>query len=202
MQKCRQPWAHVPSRSMTATLAGAILGLILGLTMGGSVVSAQTPEQVAEGRAAWEKIVPVLQHPRCLNCHQKDRPLQGDASRIHIPAVQRGTMNQGRGTMKCLNCHNERGNNEMAGIPGALHWQLPKKWMAWDGLSSREICLALISNKDGRFPLKKIPEHVREDKLVLWAWEPGSGRDRIPMEISEFHRLIDQWADGNGACPE
>src|SRR3984893_1685537 len=33
--------------------------------------------------AASGKIATVLQHPRCLNCHQLNSPLQGDARRIH-----------------------------------------------------------------------------------------------------------------------
>ena len=44
----------------------------------------------AESLAAWEKIATVLQHPRCLNCHQLDSPLQGDTRRPHISQVVRG----------------------------------------------------------------------------------------------------------------
>jgi hypothetical protein len=74
--------------------------------------------------------------------------------------------------------------------------------MAWEGLSSRELCLVFRSNKDGRFPLDKIPGHVRNDKLVLWAWAPGRGRDRVPMDKADFDRLVDQWVAGGGACPQ
>src|SRR5580704_15551100 len=34
--------------------------------------------------AASGKIATVLQHPRCLNCHQLNSQLQGDARRIHV----------------------------------------------------------------------------------------------------------------------
>src|SRR5262249_18822106 len=35
--------------------------------------------------AIFEKIASVLRHPRCLNCHQVEVPLQGDRGWQHIP---------------------------------------------------------------------------------------------------------------------
>jgi hypothetical protein len=60
--------------------------------------------------AAWGKIATVLQHPRRLNCHQLNSPLQGDARRIHAPRFIRGPDNHGVGAMRCGDCHHEMGN--------------------------------------------------------------------------------------------
>jgi len=72
---------------------------------------AQNASSEAESLAAWDKVVTVLQHPRCLNCHQLESPLPGDSGREHIPHVVRGTDNHGVGAMLCGNCHNDIGNN-------------------------------------------------------------------------------------------
>jgi hypothetical protein len=94
----------------------------------------------AETASTWDKIASVLQHPRCMNCHQLETPLQGDARRVHIPPVRRGANNMGVGSMRCHNCHNDSGNNPMSGVPGAPHWQLAPTSMLWEGLSTAELC--------------------------------------------------------------
>jgi len=68
--------------------------LPLWLLLGTSQAVAQ-PAGHAESLAAWAKIQSVLQHPRCLNCHQAESPLQGESRRAHIPHVIRGSENHG-----------------------------------------------------------------------------------------------------------
>jgi hypothetical protein len=93
----------------------AVFGLV-GLLLAGVVAgcgpgwSQQTDAD--QSLAAWGKIAQVLRHPRCLNCHQLDRPLQGDSRRAHIPPVfaasttwvkarcAAATVTTGSGTMK------------------------------------------------------------------------------------------------------
>src|SRR6266699_2101294 len=108
----------------------------------GSAVEAQSPG-TTESLAAWDKIVTVLQHPRCLNCHQLISPLQGDGRRAHIPHVVRGSDNRGVGTMRCGNCHNDAGNNLTSRTPGGPHWSLAPISMLWQGLSSGDLCRML-----------------------------------------------------------
>jgi hypothetical protein len=103
-------------------------------------------KHATESLAAWHKIFAVLQHPRCLNCHQKDSPLQGDSRRAHIPPVKRSD-NHGVSAMKCGNCHNSIGNNDMANVPGAPEWQLAPEEMVWQGRSSGDVCRQLINEK-------------------------------------------------------
>jgi hypothetical protein len=180
-----------------------IAGVLLSVAAGANGW-AQTPAGgEAASLAAWDKIVAVLQHPRCLNCHQFDRPLQGDTRRIHIPAVVRGPDNLGAGTMRCYNCHNDR-NNEMAGVPGAPHWQLAPASMLWEGKSSAELCKLLKDPALYPDPMPQaITKHMDQEKLVLWGWNPGKKwREPIPITHDEFMGLVNVWISGGLACPQ
>lgn len=161
----------------------------------------QAPSR-ADSRAAWNQIVTVLQHPRCLNCHQKDSPLQGDSRRLHIPMVVRGPENHGVGAMQCNGCHNESGNNNTSRTPGAPHWSLAPASMLWQGLSSAQLCRALKNSAtNGNRTLAQIVDHMGTDKLVLWGWDPGTGRAPVPIPHAEFMQQLRIWVDGGAVCP-
>src|SRR5207245_412483 len=52
--------------------------------------------------------VPVLRHPRCMNCHsQGDFPRQGDDGHQHTMNVRRGPDGQGVTAEKCSTCHQD-----------------------------------------------------------------------------------------------
>jgi hypothetical protein len=144
----------------------------------------------------------VLQNPRCLNCHQLNSPLQGDSRRVHIPRVVRGTDNQGVGAMRCRNCHNNMGNNPTSGTPGGLHWQLAPVSMLWQGLSSRDLCRAVKDpkhngNRDGSALIK----HMEDEPLVLYGWDPGKGREPVPIPHEKVVEDMKIWVAGGMACP-
>src|SRR5258707_85044 len=82
-----------------------MLALCLLLSVTGQAVA--QPAGNDQSLAAWAQIQIVLQHPRCLNCHQAESPLQGDPRRAHIPHVIRGPESHGVSGMKCGTCHNE-----------------------------------------------------------------------------------------------
>ena len=165
------------------------------------------PDAHEESLAAWEKVVTVLQHPRCLNCHQAEAPLQGDSRRPHIPHVVRGTDNHGVGAMRCGNCHNGLGNNETSRTPGAGgagmdEWQLAPLSMLWQGLSSGAVCRSLKDPKhNGDRNGQEIIEHMTNEPLVLWGWNPGRGLEAVPMPHGEFVKWTKVWVDGGMACP-
>jgi hypothetical protein len=162
---------------------------------------------------AWDSIVTVLQHPRCMNCHQENIPLQGDERRIHIPLVVRGPKDgeegagEGVGAMRCRSCHNVSGNNETSGTPGGgdtkkERWRLALSTMAWQGRSSAEICNALKDPKlNDNMSGQDLLKHM-SSPLVMWGWKPGDGRTPIPMPHNEFmdHMMI--WVAGGMACPD
>jgi hypothetical protein len=156
-----------------------------------------------ESLAAWGKIVTVLRHPRCLNCHQLETPLQGDAPRTHLPRVVRGPDSRGVSAMRCGDCHNEMGNNPTSGTPGGPHWQLAPVSMLWQGLSAGDLCRMLKNPKlNGERTSEALVEHMETEPLVLWGWDPGSGREPVPIPHGEFVALMKIWVAGGSACPD
>lgn len=163
---------------------------------------AQTSSSQAQSLAAWGKIVTVLQHPRCLNCHQLDSPLQGDSRRNHIPHVVRGSDSHGVGAMRCGNCHNDSGNNVTSRTPGGPNWQLAPVSMLWQGLSGSDLCRMLKDpSRNGKRTGKDLLEHVEAEPLVLWGWNPGPGREPVAMPHAQFVELVKTWVAGGMACP-
>lgn len=157
----------------------------------------------AQSLAAWTQIAAVLQNPRCLNCHQLDSPLQGDSRRAHIPHVVRGPDNHGVGAMRCGNCHNDSGNNNTSRTPGGLHWQLAPVSMLWQGLSSGDLCRALLDkSKNGNRSPQDLIEHMNTEPLVLYSWNPGVGRTPVPISHAEFMVQVRTWVAGGTACPQ
>lgn len=153
--------------------------------------------------AAWTQIDAVLTNPRCLNCHQLNSPLQGDARRPHIPHVVRGPDNHGVGAMRCGNCHNDTGNNPTSRTPGGLHWQLAPVSMLWQGLSSADLCRALLDkSKNGNRSPQDLIEHMDKEPLVLYGWNPGAGRKPIPISHAAFMAEMRTWVAGGTVCPQ
>ncbi len=176
---------------------------VLGWALLPAATLSQTPAPAGsiEG-AEWDKIAAVLQHPRCLNCHQRETPLRGDARSPHIPRVVRGPDNHGASAMRCANCHSLSANNAASGVPGAPDWALARVTMAWQGLSRGELCRTL---KNPRMNGNRSPEaliaHLEHDPLVLWAWNPGSNREPIPIPYREFLDLVRAWVANGLPCP-
>jgi len=186
------------SGRLSASRVFAILVAIQSLLIAFGCPAESTAE--SESLAAWGQIVQVLRHPRCLNCHQLEQPLQGDSRRVHIPPVVRGPDNLGAGTMRCYNCHNDR-NNEMARVPGAPNWSLAPASMLWEGKSDAELCELIKTPAlyHDRFP-DALLQHFTEDHVVLWAWHPGAGRAPIPVSHDDFVGLVKIWVAGGLAC--
>jgi hypothetical protein len=155
----------------------------------------------AQGIAAFQTIAAVLTYPRCLNCHQRDAPRQGDEVRIHVPRVVRGPDNMGVSAMRCANCH-RASNNLDSGVPGAPQWQLAPASMAWNGLSIGRVCRAIQDPKlNGGRSLQELVEHMEHDALVRWGWNPGGNRAPIPIAHREFVDALKVWIAAVGVCP-
>jgi hypothetical protein len=150
---------------------------------------------------AFERLAEVLMHPRCLNCHRREAPRQGDDARAHVPPVVRGPDNTGVSAMRCANCHRDS-NNPASGVPGAPHWQLAPTSMGWNGLSVGGLCQAIKDPKrNGGRSLQELVEHVEHDALVRWAWDPGKNRAPIAIAHREFVEAFKAWVATGGMCP-
>ncbi|HVE51189.1 MAG TPA: Isoquinoline 1-oxidoreductase subunit [Casimicrobiaceae bacterium] len=147
----------------------------------------------------------VIQHPRCVNCHPRaDRPLQGDAMRVHIPPVTRGKDGHGGVAMECKSCHAAKNFDAtpMLAVPGHERWHLAPIEMAWEGRSLGEICVQIKDRaRNGNKSLAEIVEHMASDSLVGWGWNPGNGRTAAPGTQREFGEIIKAWASAGAHCP-
>jgi hypothetical protein len=188
----------------------ALIGGISLSAIGLLAVTASTHAVIqrddARARTAFMSIVPVLKHPRCLNCHANgDFPRQGDDNHPHLQNVKRGPLGQGVTAQKCSTCHQ---SENVAGLnmpPGAPNWHLPppNMPMIWEGKTPGEICRQIKDPKqNNNKSVAAIVEHVTSDKLVLWGWNPGEGRTLPPMNHDEFAAKFAEWARYGTACPD
>ena len=185
--------------------------LITGLVLAAFNAMAQTPHP-------FDPIAEVLQHPRCLNCHTFTEyptqsrkvvdPTTGEVSYVrfrHAQRVIRGEDGFGAPTLQCGACHQDE-NVADGKMPGAPHWHLAPLSMGWEGLNRRELCQALTdTDKNGNRDVPALVKHMKEDKLVLWGWDPGADRDPPPHDLAAFAEFLDTWQaadDAGNTCPE
>jgi hypothetical protein len=155
---------------------------------------------------AFRAVASVLTSPRCLNCHiPGDSPLQGDDNHLHIMNVKRGPDGRGTPAMRCTNCHQATNSSHLHAPPGRPDWRLPPPSMplVWKGLSIAGICRAVKDPAtNGGMTTAQLIEHVSEDPLVNWAWNPGPGRTVPPLSHDEFVSRVKEWIETGAACPE
>ena len=160
----------------------------------------------AESLRAFAVVASVLTSPRCLNCHVAgDSPLQGDAGTIHNMNVKRGPDGRGTPAMHCTSCHQEQNSLQLHAPPGRPDWRMPPPAtrMAWQGLSVGDICRSLKDPaKNGGRTTAQLIEHVRDDRIVNWGWNPGPSRSLPPVSHQEFVAQVTQWVQTGAACPQ
>jgi cytochrome c5 len=205
------------SRRRSAFLVGGLLSAALAASsLAWSQQSPVTPAAVpsamldsskaATSQAAFLRAWTVFDSPRCKNCHPAgDAPLQGDDSHVHIQNVKRGADGKGLYGMKCHTCHQDA---NLAGAnmpPGNPKWSLPpaKMKMVIQGETAGQFCRQLKDPaKNGNRSLPQIMEHVSQDDLVGWGWNPGDGRTLPPLNRPDFVAAMQQWVDNGAACPQ
>lgn len=161
----------------------------------------QSTTTAAKGTPAtdFDKMMSVLTHQRCMNCHPSDGiPKQGEDSHPHYFGLTRGKDNLGFEATKCGTCH-QKENNSFSGVPGAPEWSLAPESMRWEGLSRVEIARAMLDPKrNGGRDHDKVMHHLTEHALVLWAWSPGVDADGKPREAppvgkKEYIAAVKRW---------
>lgn len=154
--------------------------------------------------SAFEAMMPVLRHPRCMNCHRSgDFPRQGDDSHPHLMDVRRGPDGHGANGVKCSTCHQDHNLPGIHMPPGAPEWSQPSPTMpmVWEGLNDRQLCQLFKDPKqNGHRTVAQIVQHMHTP-LVLWGWNPGEGRTPIPSSEERFLENVEQWADNGAVCP-
>lgn len=177
------------------------------LTLAAIATAAPVAAQEAAGLPAWQKVFEVFSHPRCANCHTPDEhprwsgPHYG-ATRVHAFNVQRGPDGFGNPGLRCTTCHFESNSNKLHGPPGAHNWHLAPVEMVWFGKSSPEICAQIKDPaRNGGRTLEQVAEHIRDDKLVAWGWQPGPGREPAPGSAEETFEALKAWTAAGAPCP-
>lgn len=198
--------------SLSIAVAAALITYGLALLMSVRAASGQQPAHIsgtaphddAAAAAAFESIIPVLHHPRCMNCHSGgDFPRQGNESHRHTMNVHRGPDGDGIAGVKCSTCHQDHNLSLPHTPPGAPDWHLPSPAMPmiWEGLSDRKLCELLKDPaQNGGRNVDEVMEHM-QSPLVLWGWHPGNGRKPVPISHSEFMARVKEWASKGAACP-
>jgi hypothetical protein len=155
---------------------------------------------------AFSTVASVLTSPRCLNCHiPGDSPLQGDAGSPHNMNVKRGADGRGTPAMQCRNCHQDANSQQLHGPPGRPDWRLPpaSMRMAWQGLTVGDVCRSLKDPaKNGNRSSEQLIEHVRDDPIVNWSWNPGPDRSIPPVSHDEFVASVTEWVRTGALCPQ
>jgi len=185
----------------SALLAGAVLFAALA---GGAQTSTQ-PDASAS-RAAFLQLYRVLTSPRCQNCHPAgDAPLQGDDGHVHIQNVKRGADGHGVTAMRCDTCHQTVNLPGEHMPPGNPKWALPppQHKMVFVGRSPAELCQQIKDPKqNGGRSLDQLLDHVADDDLVGWGWNPGDGRTLPPLSRPDTVAQMKIWIAGGAACPQ
>ena len=167
--------------------------------------TAELPYSANDDGALFTAFVPVLRHPRCMNCHsQGDYPRQGDDGHPHTMNVKRGPVGMGVTAEKCSTCHQDHNLDGAHLPPGAPGWRLPPPSMPmiWQGLTDPQLCQSIKDPKQNRGRnLNQLVEHLTEDKLVMWGWNPGEGRTPVPIPQDEFSKMVKQWQAAGAPCP-
>lgn len=157
-----------------------------------------------ESEIAFNTMMDVLTHQRCINCHPNDNvPKQGEDQHPHRFGITRvNSMN----ATNCNTCH-QASNNDYSGVPGAPEWSLAPDKMRWEGLSRIEIARSMMNpeNNGGRTP-EDVMHHLTEHELVLWAWEPGidaegNPREKPPVPVDEYIAAVKKWIELGAVIP-
>ena len=178
----------------------------IAAALGGSLSARAQTETLPQARtdgSLFDPIASVVTHPRCINCHQAEAPHQTDAVRPHRQRVVRGAAGHGSVVLQCAACH-QAANSPDGKVPGAPHWHLAPLSMNWAGLTKGQICEQLKDprrNGDRR-TAQQVIEHMREDKLVLWAWQPGNDRSTPPLSHADFVKALQVWESAGLPCPK
>jgi cytochrome c5 len=206
----KRPALLIAALALAALAASSLAWSKQRVTKPAAAVHAALPapdsSKTATSQAAFLRAWTVFDSPRCKNCHPAgDAPLQGDDSHVHIQYVKRGVEGHGVYGMTCHTCHQDANLPGANMPPGHPKWGLPpaNMKMVIEGETPGQFCRQLKDPaQNGHRSLAQIMEHVSQDSLVGWGWNPGDGRTLPPLNRPDFVTAMQQWVDNGAACPQ
>ena len=154
-------------------------------------------------------MLPVLQHPRCSNCHGKLDVFAPSATTLHGKNGAGGVQDraeEGRDYPACQTCHTRAEEmvrkrftpqttpDEQRSMLNSGRWH-PASGTKWGTLDPVRMCVMIKrSHRDGDLML----DHLRNDVLVTLGFEGRRGQDDLkpeppPMSQAAFVGLMQQW---------
>jgi hypothetical protein len=165
-------------------------------------------DPAARSAALFTEAGKVINSPRCMNCHPVQRaPTQGDDRHPHNPPMVAGQSGHGPVGLPCSSCHGPANvptyGVDIKSIPGDPKWAVAPAEMAWQGKSLDAICAQIKDPaRNGGRGLAQLHDHMANDHLVGWAWNPGAGRAPAPGTQAQFGELVQAWIDTGAKCPK
>jgi hypothetical protein len=75
--------------------------------------------------------------------------------------------------------------------------------MVFQGRTPGELCRQLKDpEQNGGRTGEQLVDHIDRDPLVLWGWDPGTGRTTPEMSHREFSAKMHEWVEKGCDCPE
>jgi hypothetical protein len=173
--------------------------------------------------AIFRRMLPVLQSPRCANCHGAmdvgSPTTTHEGGRIDLTEAAKPDRD-GRIFTECQDCHTRASEevekqiaeSERTGPKlspqsirdryNAGHWRPVRFTIAkWGGLPPLQICRAL---KSSTFAGPRMLPHLRDDVLIGLAFEGKRGQDYLdpeppPMSRASFTALFQEWMTAQDA---
>ncbi len=207
----------------TRTFIGMLCLLVAGVALaedGQELDTSALPQPgsvtLIEGNASWERILEVVTHPRCINCHvgPDHIPLQQLApdqpSQPHIMAVNAGISRIGAEGLSCSTCHvtSTRPNTVPHAAPHTgMDWKLAPVEFQWVDKTSAEICSQMRDPaRNGGRDAAGLIEHITHDAEVIgfitWGFNPGAGREPAPGGLEAHLRDMAVWTAAGMPCPQ
>lgn len=211
-------WGRIlVKRTLASRMAVVALAGLAGL--GAAVMASSSPAPVAPGQqietidlledplAKFSKLMPVLSHDRCANCHGAVDPFTGfdhEGGQLE-PALAAPLIGSDGDQMLGTDFNGPCTASGCHSAPGARFWALAPKKTKFAGQTASAICHEIQLNS--RFNKADVlRRHLGKDELILAAFIgqkgfPDRPADSPRMPVPEFLRLADEWLKGSEDIP-
>jgi len=178
-------------RSLLPNRKGAGGAMMLAAIVGVGLFSARlaTHQAAPTPFELFQKMLPVIRHPRCVNCHGGVDPYSG---RGHGPGAI-DTVSAHKGSYQCSDCH-------------LADWALPSTPHFFTGKTDRQLCQIFAEFAMQQGHVRVIENHLRTDVLILAGFAGDAGGPKTPvdppaMKHPEFVSYGRNWLEqGQAAC--